>query len=379
MTSELPETFVPGFHDEEVVKKMKYRDLPNVGKVSILAFGGSGLGGMHTAGEGTGLVGGGKEEEKCVWWLEDPESDKEAAKEVLMAYLKSGGNIIDTSHWYGQGKSERLLGWALKDVPRKAYYILSKIGRYDKDLSKMFDFTHDRTYQGVKDSLKRLQLDYIDVMQVHDPEFAPSVDQIVKETVPALHKARGEGLIRNVGMTGYPIETQEEIIRKCHAAGHPIHTSLTYCRYTLNDVFLMKSKYWETCKELGIGVVNASPISMGLLMNREPPSWHPATDEVKAACSEAITYCKEKDVDISKLAIHFVLENEDISTTLVSTTSVHRCKQNMTTVHTELSDHERACMKHVRENIFAPRGDLHWEGVEIETYWKEMGNKPSTP
>ena len=317
MTWEKPETFVEGFHNEEEVKKMKYRKLTNVGMVSILAFGGSGLGGMHTSGEGTGLVGGGKEECNSIWWLDDPESDKKAAKDVLLTYLKSGGNIIDTSHWYGQGKSERLIGWALQDVPRKAYYVLSKIGRYDKELSKMFDFSYDKTYQSVKDSLKRLQLDYIDVMQVHDPEFSPSLDIIVNKTIPALYKAKQEGLIRNVGMTGYPIETQEQIIRKCHALGTPIQTSLTYCRYTLNDISLIKSKYWNTCKELNVGIINASPISMGLLMNRDPPSWHPATDVVKTACKEAIAYCKDNNVDISKLAIHFVLSHNEIPTTLV--------------------------------------------------------------
>ena len=48
----------------------------------------------------------------------------------------------------------------------------------------------------------------------------------------------------------------------------------------------------------------------------------------------------------------------------------------MSAVYTELTDHEKACLNHVREQIFAPRGDLHWEGIEIETYWKEMGGKP---
>ena len=113
----------------------------------------------------------------------------------------------------------------------------------------------------------------------------------------------------------------------------------------------------------GVGVVNASPISMGLLSERGPPKWHPATKDIKEACFAAGQFCKvtdvkykvrnpiesvtcfigpteigwfhgmfvhglkiidrilfkEKEVDISKLALHFTLTNERIPTTLVST------------------------------------------------------------
>eukprot|EP01064_Diplonema_japonicum_P036690 TRINITY_DN8338_c0_g1_i1.p1 TRINITY_DN8338_c0_g1~~TRINITY_DN8338_c0_g1_i1.p1 ORF type:complete len:392 (+),score=88.53 TRINITY_DN8338_c0_g1_i1:1104-2279(+) len=368
-----PATFVEGFHDEAVVRKMKYREVEHLGLVSILSFGGSGLGGMHTAGEGTGLVGGGMQEEDSVWWQEEPESDIKRATEILMIFLKAGGNLIDTSHWYGQGKSERLLGHALKNVPRKAYYIMSKVCRYDKELMRMFDFTYARTYQGVKDSLKRLQLDQVDVMQVHDPEFCPAVDIIVNETIPALYKAKEEGMTRLVGMTGYPIGVQEEIIKKSFEAGRPIHTSLTYCRYTLNDRSLLESGYWETCKKLRIAVVNASPISMGLLMNREPPAWHPATSLCKETCRKAIQYCQSKSVDISKLAVHFVLRNENIATTLVSTTSPQRCQQNIDAISTPLTLDEESVLEHIFSNIFQPAGNLSWENVELSEYWNEVG------
>ena len=54
--SGLPESFVPGWHDEAEVRKMKFRTLPHYGQVSVISFGASGLGGMFTAGQGTGLA-----------------------------------------------------------------------------------------------------------------------------------------------------------------------------------------------------------------------------------------------------------------------------------------------------------------------------------
>ena len=271
--SGLPESFVPGWHDEAEVRQMKFRTLPHYGQVSIISFGASGLGGMFTAGQGTGLADAkaGAADEKDVWFAEDAEADKQAAKDIVQMCLKAGVNIIDTSHWYGQGRSERLLGHALKGVPRQAFYINSKIGRYDKDPMHMFDFTYEKTYQAgqasptpspnpdptpttsptptptrrrpptpapslsvvraeqaVLDSLTRLQLECIDSMQVHDPEFAPSVDIIVTQTLPALQKLKEEGKIKYVGITGYPLETQREIIERSIAAGALVRVATSW-------------------------------------------------------------------------------------------------------------------------------------------------------
>jgi len=64
-------------------------------------------------------------------------------------------------------------------------------------------------YAAGLDTLKRLRLDCIDSMQVHDPEFAPSVDIILNQTLPALQKLKQEGKIRLIGMTGYPLALQQ--------------------------------------------------------------------------------------------------------------------------------------------------------------------------
>ena len=109
--------------------------------VSIIAFGASGLGGMFSAG-GKGIVGAEAGVGNDTWFAEDAEEDKQRAKEIVELCLKQGVNMIDTSHWYGQGRSERLLGHALKGVPRKAYYINSKIGRYDQARAHCVRSTH---------------------------------------------------------------------------------------------------------------------------------------------------------------------------------------------------------------------------------------------
>lgn len=168
-SAELPSTFVDGFHELEEVKHMKYREMPHYGLVSIISFGASGLGGMFTEGKGTGLTDASAENaigDPALWFAEESEEDIEHAKEVVLSCLKAGVNLIDTAHWYGQGRSERLLGHALADVPRAAYYINTKIGRYEKSTLGMFDFSYEKTYQAALDSLKRLRVECVDSMQV---------------------------------------------------------------------------------------------------------------------------------------------------------------------------------------------------------------------
>lgn len=378
--SGLPESFVPGWHDEAEVRKMKFRTLPHYGQVSVISFGASGLGGMFTAGQGTGLADAkaGAADEKDVWFAEDAEADKQAAKDIVQMCLKAGVNIIDTSHWYGQGRSERLLGHALKGVPRQAFYINSKIGRYDKDPMHMFDFTYEKTYQAVLDSLTRLQLECIDSMQVHDPEFAPSVDVIVTQTLPALQKLKEEGKIKYVGITGYPLETQREIIERSIAAGIAVDTSLSYCHYALNDTSLVSSGFLDFCTARDIALINASPISMGLLMDRDPPSWHPATPATKTLCKQAAALCREEGADLAKLALHFCLREERIATTLISSTSLARMRSNLDAVQQSLSDKEEATLARLQSEVFGPAGQQSWEGVELAAYWQVVGKAMMT-
>lgn len=88
----------------------------------------------------------------------------EATKTVHHA-LKSGINYIDTAPSYGD--SEYNLGHILKDVPRSAYYIATKVGRYTAKKGFDYDYSAERTRRSVLNSLELLQLDYLDVVQVN--------------------------------------------------------------------------------------------------------------------------------------------------------------------------------------------------------------------
>jgi len=82
-------------------------------------------------------------------------------------------------------------------------------------------------------------------------------------------------------------------------------------------------------QEKGVGLINASPLSMGLLTMRGAPEWHPAPDEIRNACQRAANICRNGGTSLEKLAIQYSVSNKSIPTTLVSTARPENIKKNI--------------------------------------------------
>ncbi|KFM61768.1 General stress protein 69, partial [Stegodyphus mimosarum] len=118
LSSKHAATYKKGFHNEVKSSKMIYKSFGSTGlKVSVLGLGGSELALCYGISE-----------------------EQEGINTVLEA-VKSGINYIDTAPFYGHGKAEKVLGKALKNIPRDTYYLATKVGRYGPELQNMFDFS----------------------------------------------------------------------------------------------------------------------------------------------------------------------------------------------------------------------------------------------
>ncbi|XP_065872458.1 L-galactose dehydrogenase [Euphorbia lathyris] len=257
-----------------------------------------------------------------------PVSEDEAIASVAAAF-RLGINFFDTSPYYGGTLSEKMLGKGLKalGVPRDQYIVSTKCGRYVEG----FDFSAERVTKSIDESLARLQLDYVDILQCHDIEFG-SLDQIVNETIPALQKLKETGKIRFIGITGLPLEIYTYVLDRVPPGA--VDVILSYCHYSINDSTLVDLIPY--LKSKNVGIISASPLAMGLLTENGPPEWHPASAELKSGCQAAAAYCKEKGKNISKLAMQYSLANKDISTVLVGMNSVNQVEENVAAA-TELS------------------------------------------
>lgn len=279
---------------------MQYHEIGKTGmKVSSLSFGASSLGGVfHDI------------------------KEKEAIEAVFTA-VQSGMNFIDVSPYYGHYKAESVLGKALKELPRAGYYLSTKVGRYGENGVNTWDYSAKRVTESVYESMKRLNVDFIDLINVHDIEFA-DLHQVVHETLPALAELREKGIIGHVGITDLQLESLKWVID--HSLSGTVESVLNFCHYCLCDDKL--ADFLDYFESKNIGVINASPLSMGLLSERGIPTWHPAPKPLVEACRKAMEHCKAKNYPIEKLAMQFSISNPRIATTLFSTANPKNVEKN---------------------------------------------------
>lgn len=255
-------------------------------------------------------------------------SESDAIRAVHTA-VDNGMNFIDVSPYYGHYKAETVLGKALREIDRSRYYLSTKVGRYGKDGINTWDYSAQRAKESVKESMERLGIEYIDLINVHDIEFQASLpgglQKVCDETLPALVELRNEGLVGHVGITDLQLENLQWVIE--HSPAGTVESVLNFCHYCLNDDKL--ADYFDFFEERGIGIINASPLSMGLLSQRGVPDWHPAPRPLVEACQRAVEHCKSKGTPIEKLAIQYSVSNPRIATTLFSSANPDNVRRNL--------------------------------------------------
>jgi L-galactose dehydrogenase len=235
--------------------------------------------------------------------------------------IERGINYFDVSPYYGRTLAETRLGEALAGR-RQQVILATKTGRYD---ARSFDFSAERVVQSVEESLRRLQTDHLDVLQIHDVEYGKK-EQIIGETLPAMFKLKESGKVRFVGITGYPLGILRDV-----AGAVDVDTILTYCRYNLMDT-VMDDILTPMARQKEIGLINASPLHMRVLTEKGAPDWHPAPKRVVKVGRQVADYCRSQGEDIADLAMQFVLQHETVATTLVGMSKVRSVERNVRAV-----------------------------------------------
>ena len=280
---------------------MKYNEIGKTGMcASNLSFGASSLGGVfHDTTEARSI-------------------------EAVFTAVEKGINFIDVSPYYGHYKAETVLGKALKQIPRNKYYLSTKVGRYGENGVNKWNYSAKYATESVYASMERLNVDYIDLINVHDIEFA-DLHQVVDETLPALVELRDKGIVKHVGITDLQLENLQWVVE--HSEPGVVESILNFCHYSLNDEKL--SDYFNYFESKNIGIINASPLSMGLLSQRGVPTWHPAPKALVRACQKAALHCMSKNYPIEKLAIQYSTGNPRIATTLFSSANPDNVLKNI--------------------------------------------------
>ncbi|MZQ81036.1 aldo/keto reductase [Paenibacillus sp. 5J-6] len=191
-------------------------------------------------------------------------SDDEQSLSTLRLATELGVTFFDTAETYGMGHNEQLLGRAFTGI-RERVIVATKVGFGFTDDGKIkvvdgkrvVDGKPEHVVRAIEGSLRRLQMDYIDLIYLH--RIDPTVP--IEETIGAMSKLVAEGKIGHIGLS----EAAADTIRRAHSV-HPITAVQT--EYSLFERGVEANGVLDTVHELGIGFVPYSPLGRGFLTGR---------------------------------------------------------------------------------------------------------------
>jgi L-galactose dehydrogenase len=271
--------------------------------------------------------------------------DPSEGERAVRAAIDAGINYFDVSPYYGRTLAEERLGTAL--AGRRQQIILgTKCGRYDRN---DFDFSAVRVRASVDESLRRLRTDYLDVLLAHDIEYGDR-EQIVNETIPAMRELQNEGKARHIGVSGLPLRMLADVAERAN-----VDLVLSYCHYNL---LIRDLDRWLTpvAERLHAGLINASPLHMGLLTEWGAPEWHPAPPRVKEVSAKIVELCKAYGAEPAVVALAFCLAHPFVSSTLVGMSGAEQVRQNLRALDAEPDPELLAQI----EAVVAPVRDVTW-------------------
>lgn len=285
---------------------MEYRPLGKTGlQVSLLAQGGAAFGQQF-----------------------GPVSAAEAA-ECVHAAIDAGVNLVDTAAYYGRGLAEQFLGQALQGGWRNKVAICTKACRLGE---AEFDFTPEGTRRSVEASLKRLQTDAVDILLAHDIEFAEDYEYVFNETANVLHQLKKEGKTRFIGMSCYPLGLLKQAIERCN-----LDAVISYAHCNLFNTRLL-TELLPVAEKRGVGVMNASPLAMGLLTNHGPQPWFPGPREVVDACRRAAELCARRGTDIAVLGMQFCYRQRGLASILTGAARKAELEMNLRSMNLPMDE-----------------------------------------
>jgi len=313
---------------------MKYRKLGETGlKVSEIGFGTWGLGG-----DAYGLV------------------DDNVSKKALKLAFDLGVTFYDTSDLYGNGHSEEIIGEALKDV-RDEIIIATKVGALPHSGFNMpQDFSPKHIVEGLEASLRRLQTDYIDLYQLHNPslEMLSQNDDIIN-TLELLHE---EGKIRAFGISVRSPDDGVPSIEKFDFKSIQVNFNLSDQRAIQNGLF-------DLSKKKNVGIIARTPLCYGYLTGKIKADKkfedldHRKKRPIKqlriwAKTPSLFSVLNNKNRTLAQLALKFCLSYKNVSTVIPGMMNCKEVRENIKASELKpLNKKELSTIKSIYErNVF---------------------------
>jgi D-threo-aldose 1-dehydrogenase len=276
------------------------------------------------------------------------------AMECLGAAWDSGFRYYDTAPMYGDGRSELLLGRMLQGRPRDSYLLSTKVGRLVRpghpDTARtgvgwIHDFSHDAVRTSLDESLRRLGVDRVDLVFIHDPDH--HWEQALNGAWPALAQLRDEGVIGAVGVGMIQAPMLARFIRETD-----IDVVLAAGVYTLLDT-QARLELLPEAERRGVTVIAAQAMHGGLIDGAAHPQfrYRPVTEEIRATVTRIARICHEYGVPTAAAALQFPLGHPAVACVLTGPASHDQLRENLHWATTEVPP---ALWRRLREEGLLP-------------------------
>ncbi|EPS64143.1 hypothetical protein M569_10638 [Genlisea aurea] len=272
--------------------------------------------------------------------------DVKEAKAILQCCRDKGVNFFDNAEVYANGRAEEIMGQAIKELgwKRSDIVVSTKIfwggpGPNDKGLSRK------HILEGTKNCLKRLDMDYVDVLLCHRPDATTPIE----ETVRAMNYVIDKGWAYYWGTSEWSPQQITEawgVAQRLDLVGPVVEEP----EYNLFSRQRVESEYLHLCSNYGIGLATWSPLASGILTGKYnsghiPPDSRFALENYKNLATRSLVddslrkveklkpIAQELGVSLPQLAIAWCAANPDVSTVLTGATKLSQIEENMKAVN----------------------------------------------
>ncbi|MDT4922755.1 MAG: hypothetical protein QOG01_468 [Pseudonocardiales bacterium] len=278
------------------------------------------------------------------WLTHGSQIENDIATQCVRAALDAGITSFDTADVYANGAAEQVLGEALKGERRESLEVFTKVywpvgpdpkGKNDTGLSRK------HILEGINGSLRRLQMDYVDLYQAHRYDlFTP-----LEETMQAFADIVTAGKALYIGVS----EWTADQIRAAHRMARELGVPLVSSQPQYSMLWrIIEDEVVPTCEELGIGQIVWSPMAQGVLSGKyhpgqAPPEGSRATDskggadiirrwlsdDVLTRVQDLAPIAADLGLSMAALAVAWVLQNNNVSAALVGASRPEQIAENV--------------------------------------------------
>lgn len=293
------------------------------------------------------------------WVLDEKESH-----EHIKQALEMGINFFDTANMYSAGVSEEVTGRALKDFAKRDEVVVATKGYFNfGEKPNQGGLSRKALIQAFEDSLDRLQMDYVDLYQIHRWDYQTPIE----ETMEALHDLVRSGRVRYIGASSM---FAYQFSKSLYWADLKGWTRFVSMQNHYNLVYREEEREMnKLCVEEGVGLIPWSPLARGFLAGNRTREKGGDTKRSKSDGFAHDTYYSDSDFDIvdrvkelaekkdvspAQIALAWILHKPGVVAPIIGATKMPHLEQAVSSLEIELSEEDMAHL----EELYEPHGIL---------------------